>query len=358
MFLEAILDTALDAIVVMRDDGTIAAWSRIAERIFGWSAAEAKGQSLSELIIPRSLRRRHQNGVNRFNRTGEIALLGRRVELTAMRRNGEEFPIELAVMVTARFEEKLFLGFIRDITDRKTAQQEIARLQAEMIRINRVSAMGTLAATLAHELNQPLTAITTYLGACQRAIEQGMADLPELAQSIDAAKDNAWRAGEIIRRMRRMMVRGDTEKRIVDASEVLEEAGELALADAQQKGIETKMLHSPGLLVRADPIQLQQVVLNLIRNAVEAMEGCPRRQLQATAYRKDDEVCIRVSDTGPGLSDAARETLFQPFITTKKYGMGVGLSISRTIVEAHHGRLWAEDREGGGTSFCIGLKAA
>ncbi|MEA1013531.1 ATP-binding protein [Sphingosinicella sp. LY1275] len=355
--LSAVLDTALDAVVVMRHDGTVAAWNKLAERTFGWTAAEALNRRMSELIMPASERRRHDIGLERFLNIGEVSILGRRVELTALRKSGEEFPIELSVMLTNRFHEKLFLGFVRDITVRKEAEAEIARLQSELIHVSRVSAMGTMAATLAHELNQPLTAISNYLSACGTALRKGPLDSETFGPVLDGARLNAMRAGEIIRRLRTMTVRGETQRTIVDAAEVIDEAAALALVGAADRDVEAVIHHAPRLCVSADRIQLEQVILNLVRNGIEAMEGESCKTLRISGSRHGSHIRIIVSDTGPGLSEAARDALFEPFRSTKDSGMGVGLSICRTIVESHGGRIWAEDNADGGTCFVVELPA-
>ncbi len=355
--LSAVLDTALDAVVVMRQDGTVAGWNKLAERTFGWTAAEALGRPMSELIMPVAARRRHELGLERFLNRGEVSVLGRRIELTALRKSGEEFPIELSVMLTNRFHEKLFLGFVRDITARKEAEAEIARLQSELIHVSRVSAMGTMAATLAHELNQPLTAISNYLSACGTALRKGPLDAETFGPVLDGARQNAMRAGEIIRRLRTMTVRGETQRTIVDTAEVIDEAASLALVGAADRDVEAVIQHAPQLCVSADRIQIEQVILNLIRNGIEAMDGRTRKELRISGFRHDGHIRVVVSDTGPGLSADAREALFEPFRSTKENGMGVGLSICRTIVESHGGRIWAEDNEGGGTRFVVELPA-
>ena len=356
--LAAVLDTALDAVVVMRSDGTVAAWNQIAERLFGWSAAEATGQQLSSLIIPERLRAAHDAGVERFLKTGEVGILGRQIETVAIKRDGTEIPVELAVMLTGRFQEILFLGFIRDITARKDAAAKIANLQAELVHMSRVSAMGAMASTLAHELNQPLAAITNYLAACDLALAADEPPVERLRELVLAAKQNTTRAGHVVRRLRNMTVRSKAARERVDVAEAIEEAAALALIGPDSAQIRKTISIPPQLFVQFDRMQLQQVLINLIRNAADAMKESERKHLRISAYNSGDEVRIDVRDTGPGLSDDEREALFTPFTSTKDEGMGIGLSVSRMIVETQHGRLWAAANEEGGACFCIAIPAA
>jgi two-component system sensor kinase FixL len=356
--LAAVLDTALDAVVVMRSDGTIAAWNQIAERLLGWTPSEAIGKQVSDLIIPERLRAAHAEGLERFLRTGEVGILGRQVETVALCKDGSEIPVELAVMLTGRFQEILFLGFIRDIRARKDAAQKISNLQGELVHMSRVSAMGAMASTLAHELNQPLAAITNYLAACDMALQAEPPSADRLRELLTGARQNTTRAGEIIRRLRNMTVRSKAHRERVDVGEAIEEAAALALIGPEGARVRKTISHPSHLYVQFDRMQLQQVLINLIRNAIEAMEGEERKHLRISAYRSGDEVRIDVRDSGPGISEDQREALFTAFASTKDEGMGIGLSVSRMIVEAQHGRLWAAANEEDGACFCIALPAA
>ena len=356
--LAAVLDTALDAVVVMRSDGSVMAWNQIAQRVLGWSAAEAMGRPLSELIIPERLRAAHDAGLQRFLQTGQVGILGRQIETVALRKDGTEIPVELAVMLTGRFQEIAFLGFIRDISARRQAEERIAQLQAELVHVSRVSAMGAMASTLAHELNQPLAAIANYLAASEIALEAEPPNLDALRGMISSARQSTTRAGHIIRRLRDMTAKGKPVREIVDVGDVIDEAAALALIGAEARGVRTSVTHVPGLQVSFDRIQFQQVIINLVRNALEAMEGSERKLLRIAARAEGSEVIVEVRESGPGLSPELLETLFAPFVTSKDEGMGIGLSISRMIVETQHGRIWAENAEDGGTRFLIALPAA
>ncbi|QAY77276.1 sensor histidine kinase [Sphingosinicella sp. BN140058] len=356
--LAAVLDTALDAVVVMRSDGTIAAWNQIAQRMFGWSAAEAMGQDLGDLIIPERLRAAHKAGLDRFLRAGEVGILGRQIETVALKKDGSEMPVELAVMLTGRFQEILFLGFIRDISARKADEQKIAELQADLIHMSRVSAMGAMASTVAHELNQPLAAISNYLAACEMALKSETPDIAKLAELVGSARQNTTRAGQIVRRLRNMTVKSKSVRERFDVGEAIEEAANIALIGPEGRDVRRAVRCEPGLFVQVDRVQLQQVLINLVRNAVEAMQGSERKQLSIAAYRTNEEVRIDVRDTGSGLSAEMREALITPSGIPKQEKMGIGLSVSRMIIEAQHGRLWAEDPAEGGACLSIAIPAA
>ena len=210
-----------------------------------------------------------------------------------------------------------------------------------------------MASALAHELNQPLSAIANYLKGSKMLLERKVVPHNRVADAVDRAAKEALRAGEIIRRLRDFVSRGETERRIESLPKLIEEASALALVGAKEHGIRVRFDFDPSVdLVLADKVQIQQVALNLIRNAVDAMIEAPERHLTVTVVPSDNDMAlVSVADTGPGVSEDIAAQLFQPFITTKRSGMGVGLSISRTIVEAHGGRIWVETNEGGGAVF-------
>jgi two-component system sensor kinase FixL len=224
--------------------------------------------------------------------------------------------------------------------------------------MSRFTALGEMASTLAHELNQPLTAAASYLNGARRLLDQDKPEgLPMVRDAVDRAAQQALRAGEIIRRLREFVARGEAEPKVEGLVKLIEDASALALVGAKETGARVTFQFDPSVkLVLADKVQIQQVLLNLIRNALEAMQESTRRHLTILTERFDPETTvIIVADTGPGIAEQIRDQLFQPFVTTKRHGMGVGLSISRTIMESHGGRLWAEPNPAGGTLFKLTL---
>ena len=248
----------------------------------------------------------------------------------------------------------IFAGY--DVTEQKKLEEQTRMLHFELIQLFRSSVLGAMAMILAHELNQPLAAISNYATAARRLLAAGDSAKPEsVADALAEIEASSRRASEIIRLVREMMGKGRPEGTRIDVGIAIRQSLALGLLDAKSKGIVHSSEVAPDLFVAADPVQIQQVLLNLLRNAVEAVQDGDRREIEVEAARIGKEVEIRVGDTGPGLASEVRERPFEPFVTTKPQGLGVGLSICRAIVERHGGRIWAEDREGGGTTFCIRL---
>jgi two-component system sensor kinase FixL len=267
--------------------------------------------------------------------------------------------MELAVGEMNSGGARYFTGFVRDLTERQDTQARMQELQAELMHISRLSALGEMASTLAHELNQPLSAIANYLTGGRRLLERDDPDTVRAAEAMEKAADQALRAGQIIRRLRDFVSRGESEREILSLSKLVEEASALALIGAKEHGVRVSYHFDPRIdLVLADKVQIQQVILNLIRNAIDAMMTSPKRALIISTDLVDGDAFARVSvqDTGPGLAPEIAARLFQPFTTTKAQGMGVGLSISRTIIEAHGGQIWVEDKAAGGATFRFTLQ--
>jgi len=357
--LRLILDTVPDAMILIDEKGEMRAFSPTAERLFGWDADEALGRNVS-LLMPSPHREAHDGYLDRYYRTGERRIIGLGRVVVGQRKDGSTFPMELAVGEMRTPEGRFFTGFVRDLTERQQAESRLQELQADLIRVSRLTALGEMASALAHELNQPLTAISNYLKGARRLLQAEGAPAERVIDAVNRAADQALRAGMIIRRLREFVDRGETERRIEDLHKLVEEAGALALVGAREHGVRVRFDLDPAAdYVVADRVQVQQVLLNLIRNAIDAMEAVEIKDLAIRTIPLDsDHVQVTVSDTGPGIAPELVEQLFQPFVTTKRAGMGVGLSISRTIIEAHGGRLWFETHAQGGTDFHFTLHRA
>lgn len=255
-----------------------------------------------------------------------------------------------------------------DVTDRKRAeaslrdsQIRLQTLQSELLHVSRLTDMGQMAAALAHEINQPLASAANLLGGCRLLLERGDANpdqVRELRQKLALASDQTLRAGEIIRRLRNFLSRGETERRLESAKEVLQEACALALVGVPGHGITVRTEFNTNAQALVDRVQMQQVLVNLVRNAVDAMRATPRKELTIQVSERDAMVETCVSDTGEGVPADVAKRLFEPFASTKAHGMGIGLSVCRKIVEDHGGKIAASPRPGGGTTFCFTIPVA
>jgi two-component system sensor kinase FixL len=349
--LRSILETVPDAMVVIDHHGVIQSFSRAAERLFGYRPDEVCGENV-RLLMPSPYREAHDGYLARYMATGERRIIGIGRVVVGLRKDGSTFPMELSVGEVRHAGHRLFTGFVRDLTERQQTERRLQELQDGLLHVSRLRSMGQMAATLAHELNQPLTATANYVRAAIRLLDADEPDIARIRQAMTLASQQTMRSGEIIRRLREFVARGEVERRPESVAKLVEEASALALVGAKERGIRTELSIDPELpMAVVDRVQIQQVLLNLIRNAVEAMEAGPVRELQVSTLVTDGLVQVRVADSGSGIPPEIAARLFQPFVTTKRDGMGIGLSICRTIVEAHGGKLWVEPNPGGGSVF-------
>jgi PAS domain S-box-containing protein len=480
----AIVDSALDCIVTIDHEGCITEFNPAAERTFGHRRDEVLGKHLADVIIPPSLREKHRHGFARYLATGEARVLGRRVEMTAVRADGSEFPVELAVTRIPLEGPPSFTGYLRDITERKRAEQELRRSQAflaeaqhlsrigsfswrvttdeitwseqlyrifqidrdtqvtfeligtrihpedlsvfqehiersrrerndvrlefrlqmpdgavkyvhvaahirgdheyigavqdvterrssehalskarsDLAHVARVTSLGVLTASIAHEVNQPLSGIVTNASTCLRMLA---ADPP----NVDGARETARRtirdgnrASEVITRLRSLYGKKEPAIESVDLNDAIREVLALSLSELQRNRVIVQQELADGLpLIAGDRVQLQQVILNLLRNASDAMSAVDdhsRQLLVRTEEDEDGHVRLTVKDAGVGFAPQAADRLFESFYTTKNNGMGIGLSVSRSIIESHHGRLWATLNHGPGATFAFSIPRA
>jgi two-component system sensor kinase FixL len=311
--------------------------------------------------MPSPYREEHDAYVARYRRTGEKRIIGIGREVLGLRKDGAIFPLELAVGEVKAAGRRMFAGFVKDVSARQQSEQRLQELQAELVHVARLSAMGEMASALAHELNQPLTAIINYAQTTRGLLERHPDERTAgLASLLEKTVQQASRAGQIIRRLRQFIAKGETDRALEDVNAVVEEASALALIGTAGKGIAARRMLEKGLPpVLVDKIQIHQVITNLIRNSVDALEEVERREIVISTRRAAaGTIEIAVADTGPGLAPEVAERLFQPFVTTKPGGLGIGLSICRSIVDGHGGRLWASANPGGGTIFHVRLPTA
>jgi two-component system sensor kinase FixL len=350
--LQSLLATIPDAVIIIDEAGIIRYFSASAERLFDYRADEAIGQNV-KILMPSPDREFHDGYLRRYQETSEPHIVGIGRVAVGERKDGSTFPISLSVGEMSSNGNRFFTGYVRDLTERQETEQRIEELQAELVHISRLTAMGEMASALAHELNQPLSAISNYLTGTRRLLgELSDENLRRIRVALDAAVEQSLRAGQIIRRLRDFVAHREPERRIESLRKLLEEASALALVGAKELGIRVRLRFDTAVdRVIVDKVQIQQVLINLMRNAIEAMEDSEHRELTVTTIARERDVMVEVRDTGCGIAPEMADQLFQPFATTKPQGMGIGLSISRTIIEGHEGRIWAEASPGGGTAF-------
>jgi two-component system sensor kinase FixL len=355
--LESILDTVLDATVVIDVEGRIQSFNGSAVRQFGYEPDEVIGANVS-MLMPEPYRGQHDAYLMRYLTTGEKRIIGSDRVVVGRRKDGSTFPMKLAVGEVRRGDRIYFTGIIRDLTDREESAAMLGQARSELARLARLNELGEMASTLAHELNQPLSAIANYVQGCRRMIEKlDDEHARRLRGALDETARQAIRAGDIIRHLREFVTRGETEKAPEDIKHLVEEAGALALVGSRERGVKSVFDFGPGSgMVVADGVQIQQVLVNLMRNAIEAMRDSPRRELVVrTRPISAERMLVEVEDTGPGISEEVMSRLFQPFVTTKSGGMGIGLSISRRIIESHGGELAVTRNKAGGATFTFTL---
>jgi two-component system sensor kinase FixL len=357
--LRSIMRTVPDAMIIIDERGSIESLSTTAERLFGYTADEVTGKNI-KLFMPSPHREQHDGYLERYLRTGERHIIGIGRIVVGQRKDGTTFPMHLSIGEMRTGEKHYFTGFIRDLTDQQVTQNRLKELQSEVTHMSRFTALGEMASTLAHEINQPLTAINNYLKGCHRLLQKVEGEpVPALQDALAKAGDQALRAGQIISRLREFVARGDSERRVENLPKLIEDASILATLGTREGAIAVSFRLDPRAeLVQVDRIQIQQVLVNLIRNAVEVLMDTPgHRELGIeTVVLGDGMIQVSVADSGGGLAPEVSAHLFQPFVTTKQKGMGLGLSICRTIIEAHGGKIWADTRPQGGTTFRFTLR--
>ena len=358
--LHSILATVPDAMIVIDEAGVIVSFSAAAEQLFGYAENEAIGQNVT-ILMPEPDKRQHADYMLRYLTTGQKRIIGIGRITIGQRRDGSTFPMELSVGEARTDHSRVFTGFIRDLTRRQATEVRLEEMQAELAHASRVSAMGTMASALAHELNQPLTAVANYVEAARDLLTTPNAEnVAIVREALGDAATQAVRAGQIVRRLRDFIARGDTDKRVENLRGLINEANALALIGVAELGIDIRINIDERInRVLVDKVQIQQVLVNLIRNAVEALTDAPQRRLTISAIPIEDQmVQVSVVDTGSGLDTDVETKLFKPIVSTKDAGMGLGLSICQTIIEAHDGKIWLDKPEEGGTAFRFTLASA
>ncbi len=354
VLLRSILETIPDALVVIDIDGRILMFSKAAEAMFGYAGSEVLGLDVS-ILMPERDREGHDTQLSHYRLTGEKRLIGKRRRLIGRRKDGTEFPHTLQLAEAFGGGRRMIAGFVHDLTAEEASAAQLEQVQRELAHIARLHEMGTLATTIAHELNQPLMAVANIVQTAADILSKG--DPPNrkvLAEALTEAGRESIRAGEILRRLRLFLSRGDLEKTLEDPCKLAEDAIYFEAAAARYRNVACKVDCQPEIQkILVDRVQIQQVILNLVKNAIQSVGANGKVTVAITAER--DHLRFTVSDTGTGVPLDRVGRLFIPFSTTKTDGMGLGLPICRSIIEAHGGSIWYDPPNGGGAAFVFTL---
>ena len=355
--LRRVIDSALDGMIVIDTSGTVLLYNDACERLFGYSAEEVLGSNVN-MLMTQSDRTNHDTYIRNYLQTGTARIIGIGRDVTGRRKDGSTVPIRLSVgELRDEDDSPLFIGTLHDLTEALRARERIEELQSELMQVARASAVGEMGSTLAHELTQPLSAVSGFVEASAELLDRSGREIPgRVREYMDQAVAQALRAGAVVRLLREFTGRGDTERSVEDINAVVKEICELATLGTATEAVDLELslaADPPPVLI--DHIQIQQVVLNLVRNSIDALSGGESRVITVATVPRGDMVEVVVSDNGPGLPPEIRERVFEPFVSTKPDGIGIGLSICRTIVEAHGGRIAVDagTKRGTGIRFTV-----
>ena len=358
-----VVQTANDAVVSADESGAIQFANPATSRIFGYESTELIGKPLT-VLMPKSFGKLHENGFRRYLATGQRHINWKGTEFTGLRKNGQEFPVEVSFGELSKEGHRVFTGFIRDISERKQAeeaQQTLQMTEVELARVSRLTTMGELTASIAHEVNQPLTAVTNNGNACLRLLAARNLEPEVLRRALEEIVADGTRASAVLARIRAFIKKTPAEKNEFDLNEVIQEVLALVGRALDENRVRLERQLTDALpLVLADRVQLQQVLLNLIVNGIEAMTAItnrPRLLWVESRIEESGDILVAVRDSGTGL-DSKADRVFTPFFTTKANGMGMGLRISRSLIEGHGGRLWAAPNFPHGAVFSFTLPVA
>lgn len=366
---DALLDAAVDAIAVIDEHGILCRINRSLCELFGYEPAELLGKNVKMLMTAPD-RRSHDDYIKRYLRSGEKRIIGLGRETVGERKSGAAFPLYLSVGHITEPGSSGFVGIMRDLTsqrDRDTAiartEMEIRQLRERLVHVARISTLGEMVTGIAHEVNQPLTVIATYAQGCQRLIDGGLTDPAELLEALGTIEGQAERAATVISRIRNFAKKTEIVEIDCDCSEILAEVIALADVYARDENAEVVLSYDPNsqLMVKVDPIQVQQITLNLINNAIESMRGYEGRKRVTVNIKRGENnmVAVSVTDSGEGIAEGVADNLFDTFFTTKPDGMGIGLAICKSLLQAHGGKITASNNaDGPGATFEFTLPAA
>lgn len=340
--LQAILDAAVDGVVMIDHRGMIEAFNRAAEALFGYTSTEVLGHNVS-MLMPAADGAAHDGYIARYLQTGAPRIIGKGREVAACRKDGSEFPIFLSVGIVPESDPPRFLGFVHDLTLQRQNEERGRVLQDKLTHVSRLATLGEIASGIAHEINQPLTAVANYAQACERLLGAPEPDIEEIREALREISAQAVRAGDIVHRLRSAARTSEEARGPANVNTLIAELRELIAADARRHNVRLHLDLGDNLpLVEVDSGQIQQILLSLLRNAFEALAHTETPAKQITTHTRltaERDVEVHVCDNGPGIPERHVARLFEPFFTTKRAGTGLGLVTSRSIAESHGGTL-------------------
>lgn len=357
--LNSILNAAIEGIIVVDNVGTIVSVNAAVENIFGFSAEELIGNSIS-LLMPIPMRKKQDYYLEKYLRIVIPKAIGNLREVEGLRKNGTLVPLDMTIAEFPLDGMNYFSGIVRDVSRRKLQEQQEKEHLEQLAHVTRLGLMGEMASGIAHEVNQPLSAVVNYTQVCMRLLQNESPDLEKIGETMLKVSQQALKAGQIIHNMREFVKTRKIQRTKVDINDLIYDAISLFESDFKQHLVDMRFELTKSLPnVFIDRVQIEQVILNLIRNSIDALKDLPQfsqRKLSIESTLNHlNYIEIRVKDNGPGLTPLQREKILTPFFTTKASGMGMGLSISRSLVEAHNGTLHFNSKEDKGTTFYFTL---
>jgi two-component system sensor kinase FixL len=356
---DALMDAAVDAIILIDEQGTILSFNRAAQKMFGYPADLIHGKNVS-MLMPEPDRSKHDDYLGRYLETGKAGIIGRGREVSGRRRSGLLFPMQLSVgEVKTAAEDRQFVGIIRDLSEQKAIEEQVHQLEEQLVHADRLIILGELTAGIAHEINQPLTAIAAYADAGRHLVERsGKASPQDIHGICERIGQQSRRAAEVVQRLRKLVRTGTISKASHNLNQIIRNTLLLFEYELNKSGIELDFRPEEELQnLYVDEIQIQQILVNLVKNSLDAINGAGQSdgliEIQVTIVGK--EVAVMVRDNGPGVRPELRPQLFDSFFTTKPKGVGLGLSICKNIAAAHGGSLGFSSPAEGGSRFTLKL---